>query len=60
MDYNVAFYVSSEGLQEYKEVFDADSVAYLAGTWSSASGEQYTSIIVQVPNTQVQYRIYNM
>jgi hypothetical protein len=53
MDYNVVFSTSATGLAAYKSAFDADSVSYFTGTWSSSSGTKYTSIIVQVPGTQM-------
>ena len=51
MDYNAVF--ATTGLQAYKSTFDADGVKYLAGTWTSAKGTQYTSIIVNVPGSQL-------
>lgn len=51
MDFNVAFATSN--LQGYKDTFKADGVKYLAGTWKDTSGKEYTSIIVQVPSTQL-------
>ena len=54
MDYNVVF--ATDGLAAYKETFKADGVKYLAGTWTSPDGADYTSIIAQVPGTQmIQY-----
>jgi len=41
------------GLQAYKEMFDADEVAYHLGEWNSGDGDTYTSLIVQVPSTQM-------
>jgi hypothetical protein len=51
MDYNVIF--ATEGLQAYKETFDADGVMYHLGEWNSSDGDTYTSIIVQVPSRQM-------
>lgn len=53
LDYNIALSTTADGLASYKAAFKSDGVAYLAGTWSSSNGTTYTSIIVQVPNTQV-------
>jgi hypothetical protein len=51
MDFNVVFATSS--LQSYKSAFDRDGVKYLAGTWSDSSNSQYSSILVQVPGSQL-------
>jgi hypothetical protein len=51
MDYNAVF--ATSGLQGYKDAFKADNVKYLAGTWQDASGNQYTSIFVQIPGSQL-------
>lgn len=51
MDYNAVF--ATSGLQAYKDQFKADGVKYLAGTWTGPSGAEYTSIIVQVPASQL-------
>jgi len=51
MDYNVVF--STDGLEQYKQTFKADGVKYLEGAWSSLDGASYSSIIVQVPGTQM-------
>merc|ERR1711990_796914 len=51
MDFNVVFATSS--LQSYKSAFDRDGVKYLAGTWADSSNSQYSSILVQVPGSQL-------
>jgi hypothetical protein len=51
MDFNVVFATSS--LQAYKTAFDKDGVNYLLGTWSASNGDAYTSVIVQVPGSQL-------
>jgi hypothetical protein len=51
MDFNVVFATSS--LQSYKSAFDKDGVKYLVGTWSDTQGKACSSIIVQVPNSQL-------
>jgi hypothetical protein len=51
MDFNVVFATSS--LQAYKTAFDKDGVKHLVGTWSDSSGKAYSSIIVQVPDSQL-------
>lgn len=51
MDYNAVF--ATSGLQAYKNKFKADGVKYLVGTWTGATGTAYTSIIVQVPSSQL-------
>jgi hypothetical protein len=51
MDYNVVF--ATEGLQAYKDSFVSDGVPHLVATWTSSDDEDYTSIIVQVPSTQM-------
>lgn len=51
MDFNAVF--ATTGLQEYKNTFKSDGVKYLAGTWADATGTEYTSIIVQVPSSQL-------
>lgn len=51
MDYNAVF--ATTGLQKYKDTFTADGVKYLAGTWTDASGTEYTSVVVQVPGSQL-------
>jgi len=51
MDFNVVFATSS--LSAYKSAFDKDGVKYFAGTWSNSENSQYTSIIVQVPGSQL-------
>merc|ERR1711959_646273 len=51
MDFNVVFATSS--LQAYKSAFEADGVKYLVGTWSDNGGKSYSSIIVQVPDSQL-------
>merc|ERR1712137_350927 len=51
MDYNVVFATNS--LQTYKAAFDRDGVKYLVGTWSDSQNSQFSSIIVQVPGSQL-------
>lgn len=51
MDFNVVFATSS--LQSYKSAFDRDGVKYLLGSWSNTGGQQYSSLIVQVPGSQL-------
>jgi hypothetical protein len=51
MDYNVVFATSS--LQSYKSAFDRDGVKYLLGSWSNTAGQQYSSLLVQVPGSQL-------
>lgn len=51
MDFNAVFATSS--LASYKSAFDKDGVKYFMGTWSDSSNGQYTSIIVQVPGSQL-------
>merc|ERR1711865_321692 len=51
MDYNAVF--ATSGLQNYKDTFKADGVKYLAGTWTGPNGTEYTSVIVQVPDSQL-------
>merc|ERR1719379_1988726 len=51
MDLNVVFATSS--LQAYKTAFEADGVKHLVGTWSDTQGKAYSSIIVQVPDSQL-------
>merc|ERR1711871_459830 len=51
MDFNAVF--ATSGLQNYKDTFKADGVKYLAGTWTGPTGTEYTSIIVQVPSSQL-------
>merc|ERR1719453_1588394 len=51
MDFNVVFATSS--LQSYKSAFDRDGVKYLLGTWSNTAGQQYSSLLVQVPGSQL-------
>merc|ERR1712048_1116099 len=51
MDYNVVFATNS--LQSYKTAFDQDKVKYLVGIWSDSQSNQYSSIIVQVPGSQL-------
>merc|ERR1712113_1179435 len=36
-----------------KNTFKADGVKYLSGTWTGPQGTQYTSLIVQVPGSQL-------
>merc|ERR1712070_152558 len=40
-------------LQSYKSAFDRDSVKYLTGSWSNSEGQQYSSLLVQVPGSQL-------
>jgi hypothetical protein len=51
MDFNVVFATSS--LQSYKSAFDRDGVKYLLGSWSNTEGQQYSSLLVQVPGSQL-------
>lgn len=51
MDFNAIF--ATSGLQKYKDTFKADGVKYLAGTWTGPTATEYTSIIVQVPGSQL-------
>jgi hypothetical protein len=51
MDFNVVFATTS--LQSYKSAFDRDSVKYLTGSWSNSEGQQYSSLLVQVPGSQL-------
>merc|ERR1719375_1083583 len=51
MDFNVVFATSS--LQSYKSAFDRDGVKYLLGSWSNTDGQQYSSLLVQVPGSQL-------
>jgi hypothetical protein len=51
MDFNVIFATTS--LQSYKSAFDRDSVKYLTGSWSNSEGQQYSSLLVQVPGSQL-------
>lgn len=51
MDFNAVF--ATSGLQKYKDAFKADGVKYLAAVWTGAKGTDYTSIIVQVPGSQL-------
>lgn len=51
MDYNVI--ATTDGLAQYQSTFKADGVKFLAGTWTSPDSGDYTSIIVQVPTTQM-------
>merc|ERR1712232_122892 len=50
-DFNVVFATSS--LSSYKSKFDSDGVKYLLGSWSDTAGQQYSSLIVQVPGSQL-------
>jgi len=51
MDFNVVFATSS--LQSYKSAFDRDGVKYLVGSWSNTEGQQYSSLLVHVPSSQL-------
>lgn len=54
MDYSVTLYTS--GVEQYAAAFDADSVPYYTTTFQAsddASAQTYTSLIVQVPHTQM-------
>merc|ERR1712070_965664 len=51
MDFNVVFATTS--LQSYKSAFDRDSVKYLTGSWSNSEGQQYSSLLVQIPGSQL-------
>jgi len=51
MDFNAVF--ATSGLQKYKDTFKADGVKYLAAVWTGPKGTDYTSIIVQVPGSQL-------
>jgi len=55
MDFNVVFATSS--LSAYKSAFDADGVSYLQGTWTDSTNQEYTSIIVQVPGSQLLFEL---
>jgi len=55
MDYNVVFATSA--LQSYKSTFQSDGVKYLAGTWTDGNGKEYSSIIVQVPQSQLIFEL---
>jgi len=54
MDYSVTFYTS--GVAQYAAAFDKDNVPYYTTTFQSSSdatAQTYTSLIVQVPHTQM-------
>jgi hypothetical protein len=51
MDYNAV--LAAESLQSLKSAFDSDGVKYLVGSWADSSGNQYSSILVQVPGSQL-------
>jgi len=57
MDFSVSFYTA--GLAKYAAAFDADKVPYYTTTWTVenstmyGSAQSYTSLIVQVANTQM-------
>lgn len=51
MDFNVVFATSS--LQSYKDAFDLDGVKYLVGSWSDSQSKTYSSMFVQVPDSQL-------
>merc|ERR1712166_1381601 len=51
MAFHVVFATSS--LSSYKSAFDKDGVKYFAGQWSDSQNSQYSSIIVQVPGSQL-------
>jgi hypothetical protein len=54
MDYSMTLYTSD--IAKFAKAFDNDKVAYYTTTWQSSSDEDaqsYTSLIVQVPNTQM-------
>merc|ERR1712151_881393 len=54
MDYSVTLYTS--GVEQYAAAFDADSVPYYTTTFQAsddAAAQTYTSLIVQVPHTQM-------
>jgi hypothetical protein len=51
MDFNAIF--ATSGLQNYKDTFKADGVKYLPAVWNGPKGSNYTSIIVQVPGSQL-------
>lgn len=51
MDFSVTFYTS--GLSQYAAAFDADKVPYYTTTWTDENAQSYTSLIVQVTNTQM-------
>jgi len=51
MDYNVV--LATTALQSYKSAFDSDGVKYLVGSWSNSAGQKYSSILVQVPGSQL-------
>merc|ERR1711865_534948 len=37
----------------YKSAFDRDGVKYLLGSWANTAGQQYSSLLVQVPGSQL-------
>lgn len=54
MDYSVSFHTSN--LASYGSAFDKDKVPYYAVAWSStanSTASTYSSLVVQVPNTQM-------
>merc|ERR1712050_786220 len=54
MDYSVSFYTS--GVAQYAAAFDQGNVPYYTTTWQAsndADAQTYTSLIVQVPHTQM-------
>jgi hypothetical protein len=51
MDFNAV--LATSGLQSYKNTFKADGVQYFTGTWTDTKGSNYTSVIVQVPGSQL-------
>ena len=51
LDYNVV--LATDELSHFKSTFTSGGVKFHEGTWSTSSGTQYTSLIVQVPGTQM-------
>merc|ERR1719282_1188251 len=54
MDYSVTLYTA--GIQQYAAAFDADNVPYYTATFQASddvSAQTFTSLIVQVPHTQM-------
>ena len=45
--------LSTTELSHYKSTFTADGIKTHTGTWSTSSGKKYTSLLVQVPSTQM-------
>jgi len=51
MDFNAV--LATTGLEGYRSAFKAGGEKYLAGTWTDSTGNDYTSIIIQVPRSQL-------